>query len=206
MLLAACSAERVCTAPYVLLGDSCCLDEDDDGACDAAAALDSDQLPVQGNNDEYVCENGAVVTRPEECTPEAPPPLPPLEGPMIFAISEEQDPAYIESFTVKPVCRGPHHAAQSILKLRQRADAATFQVFRDPDSQPQDIGEEEFVDESTYYIGFCEKCSSYVDAQLEPGKPYLYRVQLTYGDRMVYTRDYLIDATPAGEYMNTTCG
>jgi hypothetical protein len=210
IFLVACSPQGpVCAQPYIQNGQSCCLDKDANGACDevaTSAATDCSLCPPQFVTQKeqvivyrYVCANQTVMENAKDCGTQV------VSDANLFDPNTEQDAAYIRGFSVRPACRGQFTAAELHLTLAQPPSLITFQIMDDPKGSFRDVGTVEAVSDVFYYIGFCSGCSKLTDAEVPANGAYVVRAQLTYPERKVFTREYLVDATAAGEFGKKTC-
>lgn len=206
ILLAACAKEGpTCTAPYIVNGQTCCLDNDADGACDAKSTTvaDCSLCPPQFVTQKeqvivyrYVCENQSIVDTAVECGKKV------VSIANLFTPNQEQDAAYVRGFAVRPACRGNFNAAELHLTTAQQPTSITFQVTDDPTMNFRDIGVIDGAPDVFYYIGFCKDCGKLVNAEL-PSGAYLVRAMLTYPEKKVYTREFIVDT--AGDFGTKTC-
>jgi len=218
VILAACSKPApVCAKPYMVLGNTCCLDANGNGICDsdetanttapaAGGALDCKLCPPQFVTQKeevpvykYICMNATIVNTPEGCG------IISVSNAALFKPNTQQDAAYIKSFSVRPACRGSVNAAELHIALNQRPLNITIQSLDDPAGSFMSIGSVKGVDDVYYYVGFCtDDCSKLTDAQLKPGKAYLLRAALQYDDKWIYTREFVVDDA-GGDFEKKVC-
>jgi hypothetical protein len=208
-LLAACAQEGpVCSAPYILQGGKCCIDVNNDSACDAQSTverLDCSLCPPQFVTQKeevvlykYVCFNQTVVDKPEDCGKIT-------SNAYLFKPYEAQDPAYIDEFFITPVCRGKFQSAEVYLDYVEAPLNISFQILDDPEGDFRTVDNVTVKDKMYYYVGFCRDCQNLINLQLEPGQAYLIRAVLQYEDFRVYTREELLDPTPSGNIGRKSC-
>jgi hypothetical protein len=210
VLLVACSAQGpVCTAPYMPNGQSCCLDKNNDSSCDQSSilgAVDCSLCPPHFVTQKeevfvyrYVCMNQSVMDKPQDCG------LKITSDAHLFTPSEEQDRAYVRGFSIRPACRGAFSAAELQLSLEQIPTKITIQIMDAPGAKYRDIGSVEGIGNVFYYIGFCDDCAKLTDAQVPANDAYLVRAQLTYPEKTIFTREYVMDATSEGDFGKRVC-
>jgi hypothetical protein len=208
-------------------GSTCCLDKAGNGICDRDEGLLATNTS-ENHSYKYVCSDGSVTDHPTKCSPivaganvkpveptvaiipSAPQVLSEEVVPyeesvvheeVVFDPYDEQDATYINRFDVTSVCRGSFNAAELFFDLSQTPERIGVEILEDPDGRFRDIGSAIGAGETYFYIGFCQQCEHMTDAQL-PAGTYLVRGALTYGDRTVYTREYVVDTR---EYTQRNC-
>jgi hypothetical protein len=214
VFLAACAQELpVCSEPYILIDDRCCLDKDnssicdaDEGALGAPERLDCSLCPPQFVTQKeevivyrYVCANESVVDKPEKCAQVI------ASNAGEFRLSKEQDASFIEEFEVRPACRGKFNAAEVLLQYAQRPLSITLQLLDEPEGEWRDVAKPDVKADIFYYIGFCLDCQNLIDLKLESTSAYAIRAVLQYPDYKVYSRELIIDPTPSGLIGKKVC-
>lgn len=218
-LLVACAPNApTCTLPYIANGATCCLDKDNDTACDAVPvasdgpALDCSLCPPSFVTQveekivyKYVCPDGTVHDTQDAC-PQGPP-----SNAHEFRENEYQDLAAVFAFDARVACRGEHNAAELHLVVNQTPRRAIVLAQSEPNGTFAQIGEIDgnrtLIDDVYYYIGFCDgqECRGVTDAQLPSDTASVVRMVLEYPDHSVTTRDRLLDPTGDGEYGKKKC-
>jgi len=217
-VLAACApAAPTCAPPYTADGDTCCLDKDNDTACDTPSApdgptLDCSLCPPQFVTQveekivyKYVCPDGSVHDAKDACPQGVP------SNADLFSPNDAQDESIITAFTARPACRGEHKAAELHIVLARTPQRAVIFAQSDPNGTFAEIGAIEgsstVIDDEYYYIGFCDSadCASVTDAQLPADTASVVRAVLAYPEGNVTTRDRLLDPTSEGEYGKKKC-
>src|SRR5690349_5681546 len=109
----------VCTPPYIVHGNTCCLDMDNNSICDVAEkagvtnAADCSLCPPKfvTQKDQvivykYVCSNESIMDKAEDCMARV------VSTAKLFTPNNDQDQAYIKTFDARPACRGKYKAAE----------------------------------------------------------------------------------------------
>lgn len=217
IFLAACAQQQtVCSEPYIPLGNTCCLDADANGVCDRDEAS-----PEQGPNCElcppkfvteteerivyrYVCANQSVVDSPGECGIAR-------SNAGEFTLVEEHDGARILDFSARPACRGQFRAAEVHLEVAQPPQSVELKVRADPQGPYEDLftlsGSKGTIDDEYVYIALCERgnCNTVADATMPTDGAFVLRALLVYSEEQYFTKEILVDPTPAGAYGQQRC-
>lgn len=221
LFLAACAASGpTCSEPYIVHGNSCCLDRDANGVCDVD---ENASLTAPSNFDcsvcapkfvtekeevivyKYVCMNSSIVNTAEECGERI------VSNADQFKVQKEQDDTKILEFEARPACRGKYRAAEVHLVPATPALNVTFEVKGSPDAPFSNLasvsGQDRVLDEVYMYIGFCDSrdCESVVDAALSADTAYVVRAVLLTVDGSITSRELLLDPTPEGAYAQQRC-
>jgi len=223
IVLAACSGPRViCNKPYMIKGTECCLDSNANGICDAdegttqtatpteCPKLDCSTCPAQvvsrnvtNTVTKYVCPDGSTAESVEACTKKT---QNPFDGYELAPVDGDQ----IESFIVRPACRGNYRAMEIKYVMGTASPAITVQVKKSPSAQWEDVYT--YTDgamQKYIYGAFCPSayCTS-ADFILPSDHAYVIRLQIdykkTYGVYQ-FTREVLVDDSEGGEYASKLC-
>jgi len=217
-LLVACAPDApTCAPPYIANGATCCIDKDNDTACDTVAAvgtptLDCSLCPPSFVTQieekiiyKYVCPDGTVHDTQDAC-PQGPP-----SNAHELRVNEYQDQTAVFAFDARVACRGEHNAAELHLVVNQTPRRALVLAQSEPNGTFATIGvidgNRTLIDDVYYYIGFCDgqECMGVTDAQLPSDTASVVRMVLEYPDHSVTTRDQLLDPTSDGEYGKKKC-
>lgn len=218
VLLAACTSQSpTCSSPYIVNGQSCCLDKDADGMCDAKDSQESvatscelcpprfvtqkEEVPVY----RYVCENGSIMTEPGSCGVKV------RSTAHLFNPHEDQDETLINRFTSRPACRGEYNAAEIYMDLVKAPQRIVIEVKGTPTGQFETLavlnGSSQVLDDVYFYVGLCTsiECSTVTDARFPPENAFLIRASLFYAEAQATTKELLIDPTEEGDYGKKRC-
>jgi hypothetical protein len=208
----------VCAAPYIVHGNSCCLDRDVNSICDvdedgsslaqeAPGAVNDCSLCIPKFVTEkeqvivyrYVCMNGSIVDSVASCGEQL------SSNADRFVLNQEQDPSFIKTFTVTPVCRGEFKAGEIHIIYEQQPLNITLQLLDDPDGAYKNVATLPTQPDIYYYIGFCKDCQQLINLRLDADRAYAVRMMLDYPDRKVYSGEYLLDPMPRGNIGRKNC-
>ncbi|MBR9700332.1 hypothetical protein GOV11_00520 [Candidatus Woesearchaeota archaeon] len=224
VLLVSCAPSGpTCTEPYIVNGNTCCLDKDENSICDPDETP-SDEVPddiCKRFQDlcepkfvteieevivhRYVCGNGSIMKKATQCEKRI------VSNAKQFKVFTSQDEDLILEFSVRPACRGTFQAAEAHLELSERASEITFQAKSEPGGEYVDLasldGTKAALENEYFYYGFCSKieCGLITDAQLFSSGAHILRAKIRIGETETYTRDLLVDPTPDGEYGEKVC-
>jgi hypothetical protein len=209
LFLIACSQEGpVCSAPYTLQGGKCCLDANNDSACDTKAVLpgqlDCSLCPPQFVTEReevivyrYVCPNQSIMEKFEDCAM--------TSNAYLFNLTTTQDERYIEQFSITPACRGKFQAGEIYLKYAQAPRNITLQLLDDPAGEFKDVAVLPVKPELYSYVSFCRDCQNLIDVQLKSSQAYAMRAALEYEEFTIYTNELIVDPTAMGEIGKKVC-
>lgn len=219
LVLAACQQgpSVICNDPYILVGDSCCLDKDGDGACDKDVAtaecpeLDCTKCPAQviernvtTVETKYICQKtGELVQTIEECRGEN-------LAAQYTPITTNEVGTPIELFTLRPACRDGFNAVEIHYVLTEKPDAVTFEAKASPEAEWELLfTEEDDATEEYLYGALCENaCTALVSFFLDPDAAYLLRARFDFSSSLSRTfssNEYVIDATEESDYRTKLC-
>lgn len=213
LALLGCAQQQgpVCSSPYILKDGKCCLDKNNDGMCDVETQIKADcslcppQFVTQKEEVtvyKYVCANNSIMDHASDCAAAV------VSNAAQFTPSTDQDPR-IKDFSVRPACRGDVKAAELHLSYNDVPLNITVQVQDDPKGSFFDSFTVKPTGDMYFYLGFCSNCglfiSQQVDAHFDPSRAYMVRAVLTYPDKNAYSRDWIVDPTPAGDVGKKTC-
>lgn len=222
LLLAGCAGvDVICNAPYIAVGDACCLDQDENGICDAderdacEPVLDCSACPPNIITEtetieitRYVCSDGQTTVRDLEDCVEA------MQGPEVEfdpVKTNEDDQLVIEEFSVRPACQSGFQAMEIYFKVGTAANDVEFQYKTDPRAPWETLYEfSSPVFEEYLYAAFCDgPCTNNVDFFIDPGQNFLMRAKFdmteTSWERVFRSNEHVIDASPDGEYTTRLC-
>ncbi|RME31306.1 hypothetical protein D6789_03135 [Candidatus Woesearchaeota archaeon] len=222
LLFAACQQGPtvVCEKPYILVGDSCCLDKNDDAICDSDVSglcdrecpeLDCTKCPAQvieRNVTEvvtkYICQKtGAVVATIEEC-----------RGNNLAAeftpVTTNEENTPIDELSLRPACRDGHNAVEIHYTLADEPDGFTVEIKDDPAAEWTAVYTTVTDElEGYFYGGICEnKCTDLVQFFLQPDDAYLVRVRFDFTStegREFLSNEHVVDTTEESAYRTKFC-
>ncbi|MBR9702786.1 hypothetical protein GOV10_02005 [Candidatus Woesearchaeota archaeon] len=218
------TSKVVCNSPYIMVGDSCCLDKDDNAICDRderedveceEIALDCSECPPKIITEtetieimNYVCSDGiSVVDDLDDCDDK----MSELEPEYTPVMTNEDDQIIIEEVSVRPACRGGFNAIEIHLKVGSAFDTLDLQFKNDIDvSYASEYSYDSPTFEKYIYGVFCDNaCTGNADFFISPGEKYLFRTKFDYRstswDKIFYSNEHVIDATADGEYTTKLC-
>lgn len=227
-LVVACTPKPavICNAPYMLVGQECCLDSNNNSICDKEDGLlegnnttECPQLdcslcpaqviekPVETTITKYICaKDGKEVNDPKDCAGKGYVNL--FKG--YTPVTTNEEGTAIKSFTIKPACQDSEQSVGIHFDLGTMAPDVTIQVKEKPDDLWKDYYTYNKKTFNSYlYAAICNgACTSNVDFYLPPGKAYLIRAKIDYRDvygEYQFTNEHIVDATTEGEYMTKLC-
>jgi hypothetical protein len=224
VFLVACTQHEIsCTEPYIVNGNTCCLDKDANAVCDVDELEGGETLTPSEDVCElcppkfvselreievlrYVCTNGTIVDTPDECA------FVLRSNAVEFSVNKEQNDEYVDSFRATPACRGLYSSAEVHTVLYKNPQTFVLQAKSSPTGGFTDLlsieSTERQLDETYLYVGFCDpfECNQLTDVQLAEDSAHVLRVKLIYADETVeYTRERLVDPVESGDIGQLDC-
>ncbi len=229
VVLAGCSGGPavICSAPYILVGQECCLDSNDNDICDA----DDDLLAMADGTYEcpdvdcslcpativeknvsvqvvkYICEEtGLTVEDPKECTGEIA--ANPFEDYEPYDGAEDR--SVLEEFSFRAACRDSINSVEIHYIAGSIPSGVEIQVKESPTDGWETVYTLDDARMEKYlYAAFCEDdCTMNVEFFLDPNKVYLMRAEFDYLSlygEVQRSNEYVIDAREDGEYLRKLC-
>ncbi len=225
LLLTSCSSGNkvTCNDPYILVGDSCCLDKDSNGVCDSdeeknvsceEQKVDCSECPPQivtRNRTvevvKYICDNGVEVENPDHCGAGEQG----GESVEYSPVKDRENSSVFEVIEMRPACRGSGNAGEIHYKMGAVTNDFTVEVKDGPNQSFTTVYNTSSSHEDYIYFGLCEGdvCKQAgVGFGLENGRKYLVRLRFDFTNsfgRVFYSNDYVVDATDDGEYSKKLC-
>lgn len=221
--LAACMGPPavVCNDPYILVGESCCLDRNGDAICDSdltakcdperdCPQLDCTKCPAQviernvtTVETKYICQkSGEVVSSVDECRGSN-------LAEQYTPIKTNEENSIIEEFTVRGACRDGFNAVELRYILPSEPTQVIIEVKDSAESGYRTVYNGTAQKEEYLYGVFCGSiCTGLADFFLEPGKAYLLRARFDYRDslgKFQLSNEHVIDATEESLYITKLC-
>lgn len=211
-----------CNDPYIINGDSCCLDDDNNGICDAddvirkaaelqcpPCELDCSSCPERTVDREveiirYVCPDGRTVDALEACD----------ETPATInydPVTTNEQGTQISTFRVVPACRASYPGGNLFYEVTTIPGEAVLEIKTLPDGTWEELMT---LDSPVYkrnlYFVICDKrCPlGQSDFELAPGRLYVLRMrfdQSSVWNRTEYSNEHLVDTRDRGAYMQQVC-
>lgn len=231
LFLSACSVKPavICSKPYILNGQQCCLDTNANNICDVDEGLivhsanrtESADCPkqdcslcparvvekyVQNKSKVYICEKTLEqVSNPDDCVVHA---QNKFEG--YQPVETNENGTVIEVFTVRPACRESFNSAEFHFKLGSASPSVVLQVKESPEGPWRDVFTQTSGTTEKYIYGvFCDtQCTSSADFFLPPGKVYLFRLKVDYKKLYgvyQFSNEQLVDMTVDGSFATKLC-
>ncbi len=222
LLLAAChpAPAVVCNKPYILVGDSCCLDKNGDQVCDKDAPedclrtcpeLDCTKCPAQVIErnvtkvvTKYICQKtGEVVDSISACRG--------VDLAAAFTpVTTNEVNTPITELSLRPACRDGFNAVELHYVLAEEPDGFTVEVKDDPAGEWRTVLTQTTDEtEEYFYAGICENaCTNLVSFFLKPDDAYLLRVRFdftTAEGRSYLSNEHVIDTTEESAYRTKYC-
>jgi hypothetical protein len=219
-LCLSCTQQPTCAPPYMTLGQTCCLDKDASGVCDAEEGIVQGTSADTTNCDicpprfvtqkeeivvyKYVCPDGSIIDTKDGCGIVQ-------SDADLFTLNTTHNDSLITIFDARPACRGNFPSAELHVTLTQSPSRIEIQARTDPQGDFATLvgydGSATVFDDEFFYIGLCSKesCGILTDTQLPLDGASAVRLKLDFAQRSEYSKELLIDPTPASEYGKKTC-
>lgn len=214
-----CSSNKIiCNSPYIQVGESCCLDKNNDKICDSEEKecpekeFDCSLCPPNVVTEtkevfvyRYFCEDGREVNSSDECRPQ-------YEDVIFEPVTTNENGTVIEKFSIRSACRSGINGMELYYKVGTVPDKLEVEVKNFPEEPFRVVYTKEKPPFENYVYGiFCiEGCPNTADFTLEPGKKYLVRIKFDYttiypDKKRQLTNEHVADATKNGEYTLKLC-
>jgi hypothetical protein len=215
IFLYGCSSGFICEAPYIQVGEECCLDADDNNICDKDEQFEEGSTiiikegapPLEREVKKFVCPDGNLVDDISKCKVEEEDPEPDLAIPPLVTDNEVN--TVIDEVRVETACRDGNNGGLIYIKVGTVPSEMVFQIKELPDTEYKDVYKRTGLYDGFIYFVISEK--EYArggDFRLEPRKAYILRIlfnQSAVYSALQYSNEHLIDTRSDSEYMLKSC-
>lgn len=199
------------------VGDTCCLDEEQNGICDndevtnecPPCELDCSKcsIPVQEKIVEvkkYVCEDGREVDKLRECAEVDIPPL------SYIPDQDNQLDSHIREVSITPACRASSPGGEIYYKVDTVPRDIEVQLKELPDGNWEDIYSINAYTEGRASFIICDSGCPFrqADFHISPDKAYVMRLkidQTLVWNTIEYSNEHIVDTRAGQEFVAKKC-
>ncbi|RME52695.1 hypothetical protein D6783_04045 [Candidatus Woesearchaeota archaeon] len=218
LLLTSCT-ETVfeCNPPYIINGNTCCLDKNSNNICDSdekdacpPCELDCSSCPVQEKEKlvqvtKYICEDGREVDDKATCKKTSGP------QPLTYQpVTTNEEGTHIEEVSITPACRASFPGGDVYYKTDTVPGEVVIELKELPDGDWQDFYTipRAYLERRVEFVICDVRCPhNQGDFTLPPSKAYVMRLRMTQPvwGTTEFSNEHIVDTREGGAFVSKKC-